>query len=122
MSDVDDKLDIEKLRADLQQTENELSPEIVQRLQAARREAVRLADERDQRSSGVWLNWQRLSVAAGLASIAFAVAIVLQSQNGALPMAEEHELAVAEDMELLEELEFVAWMVALENEELPNSG
>jgi hypothetical protein len=47
---------------------------------------------------------------------------VAQTPALTLPQGDEVELAAAQEIELLEELEFVAWMVAFENEDLPTSG
>jgi hypothetical protein len=115
----DENLDVDKLQADFRRTENELGPEVVERLRAARREAVAAADESPATRG---MGWQPWAAIGAMASVAFAAAVLLQSPPSTLPMADETELAAAQEMELLEELEFVAWMVALEDEDLPTSG
>ena len=122
MNDTDEDKDLTRLGSELRRAENDLPPEIVDRLRAARREAVTLADEHAQQPWRSWLTWQRWGAAAAMAGVVLAVALVLQRPDVTLPVAEEEELAAAQDTELLEDLEFVAWMVALEDEDLPTSG
>lgn len=105
----------------LRAAEHEIEPEVTQRLLAARREAVALADER--RSSP--LRWP-LGLASGGAMAAVAIlglTVMLRTpQFDELPRLDDVELAAAQEVELLEDLEFVAWMIALENENSATSG
>jgi hypothetical protein len=118
----EDPLNMDQLQADLRRRENELAPEVAERLLAARREAVRVADSNDARPWVNWLGWQAWAATGALASGVLVVAIMLQTPSLALPAGDEVELAAAQEIELLEELEFVAWMVALEDEDSPTSG
>jgi len=118
----EDQLNIDKLRADLRLYENELAAEVGERSLAARREAVAVADANSVRSRSSWLSWRAWAATGALASAVLVVAVVLETPALTLPQGDEVELAAAQEIELLEELEFVAWMVAFENEDLPTSG
>lgn len=94
----------------LRQQEHDVSNDVNQRLQAARRAAVEAADEK---SAAV--DWWPRAAGAGTAAMAIMVAaLVLYSPIDPLPRIEASELAAAQEAELLEELEFVAWMIAME--------
>lgn len=110
--------------AQLRQDELEVSPEVAQSLQAARRLAVDEA-ERSLASATPW--WPKIAGAGAAVSAAFVVVVsltvYLQAPLDSLPRMDESEMAAAQEADLLEELEFVAWMVAIEEaDELPNSG
>ncbi|MEM9172859.1 MAG: hypothetical protein AAGA84_09160, partial [Pseudomonadota bacterium] len=77
------------------------------RVRAARQDAVRVADQRSQRRR--WL--PVLVPAGGLAATAAAVLISLQSPGVApLPLLDDQEMAALAELELLEELEMLAWL------------
>ena len=90
-----------------------LEPEVRQRLGALRREAVRLAETEapSQRWFGVLP--MAATAAAGLAFV-FAIGVWLSALPASgpepLPALTETEAAVMQDLELLEELEFLAWL------------
>lgn len=110
--------------AQLRQDELEVSPEVAQRLQAARRLAVDEA-ESSLRNRTPW--WPKIATAGVAVSAAFVVVVsltvYLQAPLDTLPRMDESEMAAAQEADLLAELEFVAWMVAIEEaDELPNSG
>ena len=107
----------ERLAGMLRDGERDLPPEVVQRLAAARRTAVAAAD---RPSMGVW---PRYVGAGALASVGLVVALMLQPDVTPLPPLDDAELAVAQDAELMEDLEFAAWMMAMEEtDESSNSG
>ncbi len=101
------------LARELDAAEHELSPEVLDALTQARREAVKVADGRSgNRRRNIWFGY-------GLGGVAAAVLVValLAPQTQTLeqfPLLEDAEMAAAQDAELLEDLEFVAWMVAME--------
>ncbi len=103
----------------LRQHEHDVPNDVNQRLQAARRAAVAAADEKP----GVTDWWPR-AAGAGTAAVALMVAaLVLYSPVDTLPRIDAAELAAAQEAELLEELEFVAWMIAMEEADaLPAQG
>ena len=93
-----------------------LTPEVRERLGAMRREAVRLAEaeERDP----PWRRWfgvmpMAATAAAGL-TFALAMGVWLSAVPEAgpepLPALSEAEAALMQDLELLEDLEFLAWL------------
>ena len=94
--------------------EREALPEDVRnRLAASRREAVTLLEESE---SGGWSLAEVFSprglvmaAAASVAAIALWVA-VSPSNDPALPLLSAPEVALVQDLELLEELEFLAWL------------
>ena len=92
-------------------------PDVARRLQAARREAVEIAGTEDRNH---W--WAGLSrpMWASAAALVLAVSIVLMWPGDSvesLPDIAGEEFAVAQEVELLEDLEFVAWVAAMEAED-----
>ncbi len=108
-----------RLGEQLRRQEADLPPHVTQQLAQHRRAAVAAADT-GGRTPGVWSWWAGAGAAA---ATVLAVGILLQSPVQQLPVADDLDLVVAQDVELLEELEFVAWMVAMEDESpYPPSG
>lgn len=103
---------------ELGRSEADVPAEVSQRLVAARREAVAAFESRQPRQR--WFQWGALgAVSAGI----LVLAVFLQSPVQKMPYAEETELIVAQEAELLEDLEFVAWVVAMEESgDEPHSG
>ncbi len=108
---------VERLTGTLRDGEHDLPPEVIERLGAARRAAVAAAD---RPAKPVWPHF----VGAGaLASAALVVVLMIQPEVAPLPPLDAAELAAAQDAELLEDLEFAAWMMAMEEADEPsNSG
>ena len=126
MTDIDQDLDklAEQLGETLRQQELDVPAEVAERLQAARRQAVTHAEKNAQRKARLWprVAGAGAAVSAGLV-FAVAVLLFLQSPVDSLPRMDDVELAAAQDAELLDELEFLAWMVALEEpDDIPKSG
>ena len=115
-NELDDKELQEKLGAVLSEAEHSIDAETAQTLAAARREAVATADERygsdSWRTPMVW----GLGGSAAAAVLAFAVFTPSLIGPGAddLPPLDQPEFIASQEAELLEELEFVAWMMAME--------
>ncbi len=95
-----------------------IAPDVRERLGAMRREAVRLAEESADTPAFSLRGWlgalpMTATAAAGLA-FALAVGVWLAAAPDAglepLPAISEAEAAVMQDLELLEELEFLAWL------------
>ncbi len=107
----------ERLARTLRDGEQDLPPDVIERLTAARRAAVDAADE------PVKLVWPRYAGAGALATAAVVVVLMTQPEVTPLPPLDAVELAAAQDAELLEDLEFAAWMIAMEEADEPsNSG
>ena len=103
----------------LRHGEHSVPNEVNQRLQAARRAAIETADEKSR--LGDW--WPRAAGASAAAGALMVAALVFYSPVDTLPRIEASELAAAQEVELLEELEFVAWMIAMEEADaLPAQG
>ncbi len=117
MSELDPELEALAKRAGqrLRESEREVTPDISQRLAEARRNAVAVADVQSGKRSFTAVNrWLGLgAVAAGV----LAVAVMLRAPIESMPDADDLDLVVAQEVELLEDLEFVAWMVAMEDSE-----
>ncbi len=101
----------------LRAAEQDVSPEVNQRLGEMRRAAVQELEDRSNRrqTSGIWLP------AGASAVVVLALGIFLYPGNEIVPMIDnldETQLAAAQDMELLGELEFIAWL----EEEESNAG
>lgn len=123
-SDLDDDKFAADIGAQLRRDELDVPLQIAQRLQDARRLAVAAADSADTaKVKTVQALWPRFVGVGAAAAAALVVAIALQAPVETLPRMDDAELAAAQEAELLEDLEFVAWMVALEeSDDLPNSG
>jgi hypothetical protein len=94
---------VERIRATLDaQT---LTPDVGRRLLEARRSAVAAATTTVPRIPAVW--WP----VGALAAMVLAVVLVRPTPDAAPPLDDVVQLAAAEDMDLLENLEFAAWMV-----------
>lgn len=115
---IDSDILNDKARDALRQTELGVPLSVQQRLAAARRAAVAEA-ERPQP-----VPWGRLAGSGALASAALVLALMLPGTGTqSLPALEEAEMAAAQNAELLEELEFVAWMLAEESaDDSPGKG
>lgn len=91
-----------------------VDPDVSQRLARMRREAVRMAED----TASPWdriarfLGGHSLTAFATAAGLVFAVWLGLRTvgQPPALPMLDEPEVAVVQELELLEDLEFLAWL------------
>ncbi len=107
-----------RAREVLRAAELDLGPEVNERLVAMRRAAVQ---EFETRSGGqLQAPWFWGSAAATLVTV-LALGLFLYPGNSEVWMFDdfnEAQLAAAQDMELLEELEFLAWM----EEEAVNAG
>jgi len=100
----------DKAQDALRESETDLPESVQQRLAAARREAVNTADS-PQRSY-----WPAFLGTGALASAAVVLVLLMpRSATNTWPLLEDTEMAAAQDVELLEELEFVAWMLAEES-------
>lgn len=107
----------------LRDAEQQVPSDVQLKLQAARRAAVMAAEQADQQAQTL-SPWYAFGASSGVLAAA-AVVIVLMSNPAMmeLPNLNEQELAAAQEVELLEDLEFVAWMLAMEEtDETPNQG
>lgn len=105
---------------DALQRERETLPQAVRdRLAASRREAVAMVEEAEARPAAsraaAWLGGlfdvRGLAAAGAVAAAALALWITLSvPEDPALPILSAPEVAVVQDLELLEELEFLAWL------------
>ena len=91
----------------------DVAPEVAERLAAMRGSAVAELDERAARRRG--FAWGPASAfSAALATVALATGLFLFSGNGSdavMPeISDEPEFAAVRDLELLTELEFLAWL------------
>lgn len=109
-----DQIDVAaEARKQLEAISQELPGDVTQRLQQARRQAMASVDE-----PRPWrINW----VAGGaLASILLAVTVLTTTFNATAPfplVSDPDEFAAAQDLELLEELEFIAWMIEVDDDQ-----
>jgi len=89
----------------------QVDPAVAERLAAARRQAVALLDGPEQTAAPRFLPWGAALTSA--AALLLAVVFWPGANDGALaplPPMDADELAAAQDLELLEELEFIAWL------------
>lgn len=96
----------ERLRTDV-------DPDVAARLRAARQEAVYITDRKTRRP----VRW--LAPAGGVVAAAVVATVMLREPALApMPALDEAEMAAAAEIELLEELEMLAWL----DEEMLDAG
>lgn len=83
-----------------------LPDDVAARLRHARRAAVESLDARPR-----WGGARLLAPAGGLAAGALVALVFLRGGPVVLPEADERELAAMAEMELLDDMEFVAWLI-----------
>ena len=97
---------------------DDVPPEVAERLVAMRRAAVQ---ELEERSSSQWRTPWFWAPAGAAAIVVLTLGLFLYTGNTPVPMfddLDDAQLAAAQDMDLLEELEFLAWL----EEEARNAG
>ena len=107
-----------RAREVLRASVDDVLPEVAERLVAMRRAAVQ---ELEERSSSQWQTPWFWAPAGATAMVVLTLGLFLYTGNTPVPMfddLDEAQLAAAQDIELLEELEFLAWM----EEEVRNAG
>ena len=85
--------------------EQTLAPELARRLAAARQRAVASIDLPIPRAPSRWIPVGALATTLLTVGIGFAL-----NSNVAPPLDDEQQLATVEEMDLLMDLEFVAWL------------
>ena len=103
----------QRAREALRRSELDIDPERVQRLQQARREAVAAAERSLAVPSSSRL-WWWLPTGA-VAAVALVVGLMLNPAPEPIPVLDPLEMSAAQDMDLLTELEFMAWILEQEN-------
>ena len=88
-------------------------PDVAERLAGMRRQAVsELGEERFEWSR--WFGWPGRTLAVVAAAFVVMITVWTVLRPGpdvmVLPLVTEPEVAIVQDMELLEELEFLAWL------------
>lgn len=101
-----DKEFTDEIRRTLDEVETDLSTDVRERLSAARREAISQLNQPARRLNPGWA----LS-GAGLATAALVAVLFLPTQPGALPEFNQAETVAAMDMELLDDLELLIWIL-----------
>ncbi len=113
-SDKDGHLE-EAVQAALRAEREQLPADVRSRLAASRRDAVAILEDSETGTQG-WslaalLAPRGLAVAAAASVAAIALWVGLSTpEDPALPLISAPEVAVVQDLELLEELEFLAWL------------
>ena len=97
-----------KARARLEASELDIDPERLERLQAARRAAVAAVPAGPER--GLLGRWWVPTGAMAAAALVLGVLLVPGPER-LPPVLDAAEMSAAQEMELLDELEFVAWML-----------
>ena len=112
INEPDDGIFADKLGAALREAELDVDPHTLESLAAARRQAVKAAESRKPLWSAP-ISW---ALTGTVAAAVLTIAVFLSSGEGRdFPPLGQPEFAAAQDAELLEELEFVAWMLAMED-------
>lgn len=110
-TDEQERSEQARLEARIRQEMEDLPEEVAERLALMRRQAVQSLEE--ERPYSWTRGWMPLT--ASVAGAAFAVVFTLwlvmrPAGDMELPLASEPEAAIVADMELLQELEFIAWL------------
>ncbi|MEM7083949.1 MAG: hypothetical protein AAF465_14565 [Pseudomonadota bacterium] len=92
-----------------------LPDDVQRRLRLARAAAVDSLENRDIGVSS-WLNPRWVVPMGAAAAIALAAVLTQQSGPSAMPAWEEGELAAASEMDMLDDIEFLAWMIELDED------
>ena len=108
MSDKPDDVDEQLRERLLAQKAAELAPDIAARLSTMRREAVAAAVSTPVAVKPQRWVWAALPAAA--AALLLFVGVNFRGIDSEFPILEEQESAAAADLELLEDLEFLAWL------------
>ena len=96
----------------LERSELDIHPDRLQRLQQARREAVAAAEAAGPVATRVAWWWLPTGAAA---AVALTVGLMLSGNDQPVPLLlDPAEMSAAQDLELLTDLEFMAWMLEQE--------
>ena len=108
-----DHASIDAIERNLRHQEEALPQDVSDRLAAARRDAVARMTELDESRSVPWLSMPRLLPAGGLLAAGIATAILWPAPQSPLqlPALDDNEMAAATDMEMLDEIELIAWLL-----------
>ena len=108
-----DQASIDAMESNLRRQEETLPPDVTDRLAAARRAAVARMAEQDESRSVPWLSMPRLLPAGGLLAAGVVAAILwpVPQPSLQLPALDDNEMAAATDMEMLDEIELIAWLL-----------
>ena len=98
-----------RAKAVLERSELDIDPDRLARLQQARRMAVAAAAAEDAPRTG-WLSWALPAGAVATVALVAGLLITPDPQTDPL-LLDPAEMSAAAEMELLDELEFVAWML-----------
>ena len=93
----------------LREQEDVVAQAVQARLRTARNQALQATPK----AATPWILWPALSAGGACAAI-LAWAVLIATPVDILPVMDDVEMAAAQEVELLEELEFVAWMLAME--------
>lgn len=92
-------------KAVVERLHEDVDPDVAARLRAARQEAVYIADRKTRRP----VPW--LAPAGGVVAAAVVATVMLREPELApMPALDEAEMAAAAELELLEDLEMLAWL------------
>ena len=89
-----------------QAMDTSVSPDIAERLQAARRAAVDVAEQRQRRAPV--MTW--LPAGGAVAAGVLAVVLMQEQRMTPLPNLNDMELEAANELELLDDLAMLAWL------------
>lgn len=108
-----DPASIDAIESNLRRQEEALPPEVSARLAAARRAAVARMAEQDEPRRVPWLGMPGLLPAGGLLAAGVAAAILWPVAQSPLqlPALDDNEMAAATEMEMLDEIELIAWLL-----------
>lgn len=105
----------------LRKSEQELSETVRRQLSNARQRAIAMQENDvvgDSRLPAWGESWKLFTGGSVLAGVALVLVLALpRSGGGGMPLLDEFEMAAAQEVELLEDLEFVAWMLAEEGDD-----
>ena len=110
---ANDAVFAQSLGTELRDAEENLPGDISSRLNQARHAALSAAEAK---SAHGWRfgGWQKLAGASAFAAVAVLSLVLMQAETDTLPRMSDEEMFAAQDAELLEDLEFLAWVAEME--------
>ncbi len=118
---------VEEVSGVLRRDVESVSAEVAAQLDGARRQAVAVASAAEAQGFGRWgmkgavrpvPRWPSIAGFGAVMGVALTVTVMVRApQLEPLPFLNADEMAAVENVELLEELEFVAWVAAMEAED-----
>jgi len=111
---------VEKARKSMH--EHSLPDDVQRKLRLARAEAVTQLEVQRSLADTLFGRRRWLLPVGGVAAMLLAVSVNQGSSAPLMPVLDEQELAAVTEIDILEDIEFLAWMLEESEEETPDDG